>query len=146
MKVVYLLGTVFGTGLASAIKAMAVACVLPFVWAILAKWLGGFKGNDNLNPRAFLATLDGLPARANAVQVNSFESLPMFLAGVFLAIYCFVPQTIVNGYAWAYVGLRIIYGVAYLYNWATLRSIIWGLSMVCIAMLFMMSLKMVGAS
>lgn len=144
MKIVYLLGTVFGTGLSSAIWAMLIAGLLPFGWAIVAKWLGGFKGKDNLNPRAFLANLEGLPARANAVQANSFEGLPLFLAGVLIAIHTFVPQVIVNGYAWAYVALRIIFGMAYLANLAVLRSIIWGLSMVCIVMLFVLSLKMVG--
>lgn len=142
MNIVYVLGTVFGTGLSSAIWAMLIAGLLPFVWAIVAKGLGGFKAKDNLNPRAFLANLQGLPARANAVQANSFESLPLFLAGVLIAVYSFVPQVIINGYAWAYVGLRILFGMAYLANLAILRSIIWGLSMVCVAMLFVLSVKM----
>lgn len=142
MNIVYVLGTVFGTGLSSAIWAMLIAGLLPFGWAIVAKILGGFKAKDNLNPRAFLANLEGLPARANAVQANSFESLPLFLAGVLLAVYCFVPQVIINGYAWAYVGLRILFGLAYLANLAILRSIIWGLSMVCVLMLFVLSVKM----
>lgn len=140
----YQLSGLVGSELKSAIVAMVVACGLPFVWAMVAKVLGGFKAKDNQNPRAFLANLQGLPARANAIQANSFESLPMFLAGVLLAIYCFVPQPVINSIAWLYVLLRIGFGVCYLANWATLRSILWALSMACVMMLFWWAMRMVG--
>lgn len=139
----YQLSELVGLELKSAIIAMMVACGLPFVWAILAKWQGGFRPKDNQNPRAFLTKLDGLPARANAIQANSFESLPMFLASVLLAVYCFVPQPIINSIAWLYVLLRIGFGICYLANWTSLRSILWALSMACIAMLFWWSLRVI---
>lgn len=139
----YQLSGLVGSELKSAIIAMMVACGLPFVWAVVAKWQGGFRPKDNESPRAFLAKLDGLPARANAIQVNSFESLPMFLVAVLLAIYCFVPQTVINSIAWLYVLLRIGFGVCYLANWASLRSILWALSMACIVMLFWWAIRMV---
>lgn len=122
--------------LAIGIWAMMAACVLPFVWAIAAKMMGGYRFDDNQNPREFLAKLTGLPARANAAQANSFETLPMFLASVLVAMYCFVPQALINTLAWLYVLIRVGYGVAYLLNLATLRSILWGLSMVCVVFLF----------
>lgn len=145
MKAIYILGMVFGTGLGSTIKAMMVACILPFVWAMATKKLGGFKLKDNSQPRDFLSQLSGMAARANAAQANSYESLPMFLAGVLLALYTFVPQIVVNGYAWAYVILRVLFGLCYIFDWVILRSITWMLSLACIFMLFIMSLKMVGA-
>lgn len=122
--------------LAVGIWAMMAACVLPFVWTIIAKMAGGYRFDDNQNPREFLAKLTGLPARANAAQANSFETLPMFLASVLVAMYCFVPQALINTLAWLYVLIRVGYGVAYLLNLATLRSILWGLSMVCVVFLF----------
>lgn len=144
MAVFYQLGTVFSNTLSSAIMAMMIACLMPFVWAIIAKMAGGFRPKDNANPRAFLANAKGVSARANAAQANSFESLPMFLAAVLIAIYCFVPQQVINGIAWVYVLIRAGFGVAYLANLPTLRSILWGLSMGCIVMLFVLAMKMVA--
>ena len=60
---------------------------MPYVFTILAKVTGGFKPRDNQNPRDFLAKTTGLAARANAVQQNSFESLPLFIAAVLMAEY-----------------------------------------------------------
>lgn len=132
-----------GTDLDSMIKAMVVACILPYVWAILAKKLGGFGTRHNQDPRAFLAQLEGMAARANAAQANSFEGLPMFLAGVWVASYCFVPQVLINGYAWGYVVLRVLFGVCYLANWAILRSVVWALSLACSLMLYVLAMRMV---
>lgn len=140
----YQLSALVGTTLSSAIFAMMTACFLPFVWAIVAKWQGGFRSKDNANPREFLAKTAGVAARANATQANSFESLPMFLVAVLLAVYCFVPQPIINGMAWMYVFLRMGYGVCYLANLATLRSVLWALSMTCIVMLFVLSARMIA--
>lgn len=126
----------------TAIYAMMTACFLPFVFAIVAKALGGFTPKDNANPRIFLAITTGMASRANAVQVNSFESLPMFLAAVILAMLFFVPQQVVNNFAWMYVVIRIAYGMAYVFNLALFRSILWALSMVCIMMLFYVSMRM----
>lgn len=127
-----------------AIVAMAVACLLPFVFALFAKVVGGFTPQDNQNPRDFLAKTTGLSARLNAVQANSFESLPIFIGAVIIAMYAFVPQNVINGMAWLYVILRIIYGVAYALNLATFRSVVWGLSLLCCLQLFYFSLKMLS--
>ena len=107
------------------------ACLLPYVFTIIAKFAGDFKVSDNKNPREFLAKTTGLAARANAVQQNSFESLPLFIAAVLMAEYMVVPQVIIMKLGIAYIVLRIIYGICYLLNLATLRSIIWFLSMAC---------------
>lgn len=71
---------------ASVITAMLVACLLPMVFAYVAKMLGGFNVKDNTNPREFLARQTGAAARANAAQQNSYESLPIFLAAVVTAL------------------------------------------------------------
>lgn len=127
---------------ATAIYAMMTACFLPFVFAIAAKTLGGFTTKDNADPRTFLANTIGAAARANAAQANSFESLPMFLAAVILAMMFFVPQQVVNNFAWMYVAIRIAYGIAYIMNLALFRSILWALSIACIVMLFYLSVRM----
>lgn len=125
------------------IGAVMVACLLPYVFAILAKQVGGFDfKKDNHHPREFLAKTTGLSARLNAVQANSFESLPIFIGAVLFATYCFVPQNIINALAWLYVVLRVIFGVAYAYDLALFRSVVWGLSMICCLQLFYLSIKM----
>ena len=114
-----------------AIYCMIIASLLPFSFAMFAKLAAGFKLQDNQNPRQFLAKAEGLAARANAVQMNSFEGLPLFLAAVLMAQQMFVSQAMINQLAVAYVVLRVVYGVAYLTNLATFRSVIWLLGLAC---------------
>ncbi|MEJ6006788.1 MAPEG family protein [Paucibacter sp. AS339] len=118
-----------------------VACLLPIVCAGLAK-SGGFGrprregGFDNHNPRAWLAQLTGRQARANAAQANSFEALPLFIAGVLVAHQLQAPQGLVNGLALGFVAARIGYIAAYLADQAKLRSAIWFVGMACSIGLF----------
>ena len=119
-----------------------IACLLPYVFAVVAKMAGGFKREDNQNPREFLAKTTGLAARANAVQQNSFESLPLFIAAVLMAEYMVIPQVVVMMFGIAYIVLRIIYGICYLANWATLRSIVWMLSLLCPICILLMVIKL----
>ena len=119
------------SGIDGIIYLILIACLLPYVFTILAKVTGGFKPRDNQNPRDFLAKTTGLAARANAVQQNSFESLPLFIAAVLIPEYMVFPVVIIMKLGIAYIVLRIIYGLCYLLNLATLRSIIWFLSMAC---------------
>lgn len=122
------------------IKAMMVACVLPWLFALFAKMAGGFRMSDNANPRQFLANATGLSSRLNAVQQNSFEGLPIFLSAVIVAMYYFVPQNLINLMAWLYVCLRIGYGLAYAFNAPLLRSVLWGLGMFCCLTLFYLAI------
>ncbi|SUD92181.1 MAPEG family protein [Psychrobacter phenylpyruvicus] len=125
-----------------AIWTMIIASALPFLLAMLAKALGGFSMADNSHPREVVAKFSGRAARAHAAQQNSFESLPIFLASVIVAMLFFVPQIVVNYLAVMYVALRLIYAIAYIVNLPTLRSIIWALSMACCFMLFYLAVKM----
>ena len=50
---------------------MMIASVLPLLFAILAKVLGGFGVADNSHPRDVVAKYTGRAARANAAQQNS---------------------------------------------------------------------------
>ncbi|MDQ8952645.1 MAPEG family protein [Acinetobacter rudis] len=119
------------SGIQGIVYLILAACLLPYVFANLAKAFGGFKLTDNQNPRGFLANTTGLAARANAVQQNSFESLPLFIASVLLAEYMVIPQFMIMMLGIAYIVLRILYGICYLANWSSLRSVVWALSMIC---------------
>ena len=129
---------------AAAIWAMVVASLLPIVMAMAAKMLGGFNMADNAHPRDFLQGTTGASARANAAQQNSYETLPIFLVAVLVAMLFFVPQAIVNKLAWLYVIIRMGYCVAYITNLAVFRSILWVLSIACILMLFYLAIRISG--
>jgi uncharacterized MAPEG superfamily protein len=117
------------------------ACLLPFVCTLLAKSRGLGKprrdgGYDNRNPREWLAHLQGWQARANAAQQNSFEALPIFIAGVLVAQQMQAPQGWVDGLALLFVAARIAYIGAYVGDRATLRSLLWGVGLIASIALF----------
>lgn len=129
-------------GISGIILIILVACLLPYIFTLIAKAKGGFQARDNHNPREFLAKTTGLAARANAAQQNSFESLPLFIAAMLMAEYMVVPEKFILTLGWAYIVFRIIYGICYLCNVAALRSIIWFFSMLCPILLFVITIKM----
>lgn len=124
------------------IYLILIACLLPYVFAMIAKKIAGFKAKDNQHPRDFLAKTTGLAARANAAQQNSFESLPLFIAAILMAEYMVISQTVIMTFGIAYIVLRILYGICYLANWATLRSIVWLLSLLCPILLLILVIKL----
>lgn len=126
----------------SVIYVILAACLLPYVFTMIAKLSGGFSLKDNYNPRAFLANTTGLAARANAVQQNSFESLPLFLVSILMAEYLVVPSGISLKLGIAYLVLRVLYGFAYLANLPAFRSIIWLLSMACPVLLLLLTIRL----
>ncbi len=119
------------------------ACLLPYVFTMIAKKAGGFKVKDNQNPRDFLEQSTGVAKRAHAVQQNSFESLPLFIAAVLMAEYLVMPQSLIMTFGIGYLIFRVLYGICYLANWATLRSIMWLLSMLCPIALLLLIIKLI---
>ncbi len=119
------------------------ACLLPYVFTMIAKKAGGFKAKDNQNPRDFLEQSTGVAKRAHAVQQNSFESLPLFIAAVLMAEYLLMPQSLIMTFGIGYLIFRVLYGICYLANWATLRSIMWLLSMLCPIALLLLIIKLI---
>jgi len=118
-----------------------VAALLPIVCAGLAKSRGFGQrrrdgGYDNHQPRAWLANLSGWQARANAAQANSFEALPLFIAGVLAAQQMQAPQDRVDSLACAFIGLRIVYIALYVGDKAALRSLVWSAALACSIGLF----------
>lgn len=117
------------------------ACFLPVACAGIAKSRGFGKprrdgGFDNHNPRQWLAGLQGWQARAHAAQQNSFEALPLFIAGVLVAERLHASQALVDGLAVAFVLLRVGYIGAYVADRANLRSTFWVLAVACCVALF----------
>lgn len=110
-----------------------VAVLLPYACAYLAK-AGGFGkrrsegGFDNADPRGWLAHQQGVSARANAAQANSFEALPFFIGAVIIAHQLGAPQTRVDILAMLFVTMRVIYIAMYVAGLPTARSAFWALA------------------
>lgn len=118
-----------------------IACLLPIVCAGIAKSKGfGVPrhdgGFDNHNPRRWLATLEGWQARANAAQHNSFEALPIFVAGVLVAQAHGAAASTVDTLAMVFVLARLGYIATYLADRANLRTLCWIVALVCAIALF----------
>ncbi|MCY4743919.1 MAPEG family protein [Pelomonas sp. UHG3] len=121
---------------------LLVACVLPVLCAGLAKSKGFGKrrrdgGFDNHAPREWLALLQGWQARANAAQANSWEALPVFIAGLFVAHQHQAAQATVDALAAGFIAARLAFIGLYLADQAWLRSVVWvaGLA-ACVALFF----------
>lgn len=117
------------------------ACLLPIACAGIAKSRGFGKprregGFDNRNPRQWLAGLQGWQARAHAAQMNSFEALPIFIAGVLVAQHAQASQALVDGLAIGFIAARLGYIAAYLADRANLRSLLWLAGLICCVALF----------
>lgn len=118
-----------------------VACLLPFICSGIAKSGGIGKspkdgGFDNHNPREWQAKLQGWQSRAQAAQLNSFEALPIFIAGVLIAQYHHADQLQVNALAAAFIVLRAGYIWMYLIDRASFRSALWSVGLLCCIALF----------
>lgn len=118
-----------------------IACFLPIACAGIAKSRGFGRprregGYDNHQPRQWLANLQGFQARANAAQYNSFEALPVFIAGVLIAEHGGAAQATVDAIAAVFIACRLAYIGAYVADKANLRSALWMLGLACCVVLF----------
>jgi uncharacterized MAPEG superfamily protein len=120
---------------------MIAAALLPIVCAGIAK-AGRFGvspsqgGYDNHDPRAWLARQQGHRARANAAQANSWEALPLFLAGVLVAQQTGARPAVVDALALAFIALRVAYIACYVADRDLLRSTVWSLGLAASIALF----------
>lgn len=123
-----------------------VAGLLPLLCSSLGKF--GFQaksrrdgGYDNDHPRAWWAQQTDWRARAHAAQLNGFEGLPLFIAGVLIAQQMGAVQIRVDMLAFAYVFLRLLYTAMYIMGLSTARSLIWGLAFLVNLALFFVAYR-----
>ena len=117
-----------------------IAAYLPIAWTGLAKFGGGGGDFDNNSPREMLERTSGWRKRAHWVQLNGFEAFPPFAAAVIIAHAVHAPQGRVDLLAATFIVLRIIYGILYMADLATLRSIAWIAAVGCVVALFMIGI------
>lgn len=113
-----------------------IAILLPYAFTVTAKLKGRFRPKDNRNPREFLEKLEGTAKRAHWAQLNTFESIPGFIAGVLVAQQVQAPQARIDALAVAYLVLRLGYGLAYIGDTPRLRSLLWFAALACVVGLF----------
>lgn len=111
------------------------AAALPYVTAWIAK-AGAFGLGDNRAPREWAARQGGWRARALAAQLNGFEGLPLFMAGVLAAHQFGAAQARIDALALAYVLLRVVYVSLYIRDRSTPRSLVWALGLAVSVALF----------
>lgn len=114
-----------------------VAGLMPFAWTGIAKASG--ERFNNRTPREWQSRLTGMPARAHAAHLNSFEAFPLFAAAVIIAQQLAAPQGTVDMLAIAFVVLRVLYGVLYLADQHTLRSLVWVGALACTVAIFVVA-------
>jgi uncharacterized MAPEG superfamily protein len=110
-----------------------IAGLMPIAATLTAK---SRKDFDNANPREWLAKLDGFRARANAAQLNSFEALPLFAAAVIIAHLRGASQGTIDLLAMGFIAARVVFIALYLANLPALRSLAWGIAMLCTVAMF----------
>ena len=122
----------------TALLCVLVAGLLPYLYTGVAKIAG--PRYDNRDVRGWQARLAGLPYRANAAHLNSFESFPLFAAAVLAALATGADVGRVNLLAICYVALRLVYGAVYLMNLSVLRSVVWFAALGCSIAIFLYAL------
>lgn len=111
---------------------LVIAMFLPIVAKAPVAWAMNKEGGyDNAHPRTQQATLTGLGARALAAHQNAFEALIFFTPAVAIAVMTNQVSSNVEWAAIGFVAMRVLYNILYLINQHTLRSVSWGIGMVC---------------
>lgn len=110
--------------------------IVPFVFTIYAK---ASKSFDNAKPREYMEHLVGARKRAYWAVQNGQETYPLFVAAVLLAERAAAAQATVDMLAAGFVACRLVYGLMYVLDKATLRSLVWVASIGCVVALFVIS-------
>lgn len=124
----------------TAFFCVLIASLLPILWIGVAKLVGGFSLEDNTHPRLSLDNLAGKAQRAKWAHDNSWEAFGPFAAAVIIGSICQVDQGTLNLVASLFILFRIFYGLAYIYDFPTLRSFLWSGGMLCNVVIYYLCL------
>lgn len=114
-----------------------VAALLPYLWVVLAKAGPAF---DNHAPRAQLAQAEGWKQRAHWAHLNAFEAFAPFAAAVVIAHQLHANPLWINVLAVAFIVFRVLHGIFYIRDLASLRSLSFGLAFLCVVALFLIGM------
>ena len=120
-----------------------IAAFLPYVWVTIAK--SGAPGYTNRDPRGWIAKQESFRVRnGHAAHLNAFEAFAPFAAAVLMAQAAGVDPSQVALLALAFVGLRVLHGLFYLFDVPALRSLAWLGGFVCMAGLMVLAAKAIA--
>ncbi len=120
------------TILLGAIAAAAVLVYLPFLVVGYARVTIGYDKTVMAAPRAAFDKLPAFGQRATWAHQNSWESFTLFSVAALMA---YVTGQTSESVAWAaiaYLPVRLLYSVAYIFNVPLLRSLMFALGSTCI--------------
>jgi len=121
-----------------ALWCVLVAGLLHLPFASAAKWSSRF---DNHHPRDFLDQTTGWRKRAHWAQMNMLEAFPLFAVAVLIAHLIAGPSSSANGLALSFIGFRIAFGLCYILDKATLRSLMWVGGLLSVVGLFVVAAR-----
>jgi len=113
-----------------------VAFLLPYVFVSMAKY--GPKFNNHA-PRDYLEKLHGWRKRAYWTHLNGFEAFAPFAVAVLIAEQSTAQQSTIDGLAVLFVIARLGHAASYIYDKATLRSVVWFVGFGSVIGLFLIS-------
>lgn len=106
---------------------MLLAAVLLYLLTVAPVKAIGHHRFDNANPRDPGFYRSGIARRALGAYLNGIEAFPFFAAAVLLAEFRHAPQSWIDLLAGAFVGIRLVFVLAYLGDWPTTRTLLWNL-------------------
>ena len=112
--------------MALAYWCLLVAALLPYLWVVVAKSSGSRYNNHD--PRQWQTRQDNPRSqRAYAAHLNAFEAFAPFAAAVLMAQAAGVAPARIGQLALAFVVLRVLHGLCYVFDKPPLRSGMWAL-------------------
>lgn len=117
--------------------SIILCAVLAYFTVLYAKFGEGFS---NHNPREYLENLkEGKRKRAFWAQQNTLEILPLYIGAIIIGHLQNIDIYILNAIALVFLGSRVLYALAYIYDRPNLRSIIWSVGFGCIIGIFVLA-------
>ena len=128
-----------GPAMTLAYACVLAAAFLPYVWTVIAKRTGSGRFNNH-DPRQWLEKQENPRVRrADAAQKNAFEAFPAFAAAVLMAQLAGVDPRTIGWLGVAFVIARVLHGVFYIGNRASMRSLVWAAGYACVIALMVMA-------
>jgi len=117
---------------------MIFAAVILYLLTIAPVKAVGYRTFDNSNPRDPAFYKPGVATRALGAHVNGLETFPFFAVAILLAEFRQQPQHWIDMLAVAFVGIRLLYVLAFLNDRPTTRTLLWNLGFAVNAAIFFM--------
>ena len=120
---------------------LAIACLLPYVWAPfqIPSRKAQFGTVDNKLPRVQQAQLQGRGARALGAHQNAFEALITFAPAVLVAHLAGADAMWSARLAVLFLTCRVLHGIFYLTDLDRVRSGVFGVGLACVVGLFVLA-------